>query len=81
MTDIVVCRDDNWGLNVPAFQNLVDPGDGNAGFRVATGVSVAPLGTNLGTQRVGSNLTIAVDPRNSQRAYVAWCDKVIGPEE
>jgi hypothetical protein len=75
VTDIVVCRDDNWGLNVPPFQSLPDnPGDGNAGRRVATEVSVAALGTNLGTQRVGSNLTIAVDPRNSQRVYIAWCD-------
>src|SRR5262245_60793487 len=74
ITDIVVSRDDNWGLSVPSFQSLTDPGDGNSGFRVATGVSVAVLGTNLGTQRIGSNLTIAVDPRNSQRVYVAWCD-------
>jgi hypothetical protein len=74
VTDIVVCRDDNWGSNVPPFQNLIDPGDGKAGFRVATGVSVAALGTLLGTQRIGSNLTIAVDPRNSQRVYIAWCD-------
>jgi hypothetical protein len=74
VTDIVVCRDDNWGLNAPPFQNLKDPGDIKAGLRVATGVSVAALGTNLGTQRIGSNLTIAVDPRNSQRVYVAWCD-------
>ena len=72
VTDVVVCRDDNWGIN--AFQDLLDPGDGNAGFRVAAGVSVAALGTNLGTQRIGSSLTIAVDPRNSQRVYVAWCD-------
>lgn len=74
VTDIVVCRDDNWGLNAPSFGNLTDPGDGKAGLRVATGVSVAALGTLLGTQRVGSNLTIAVDPRNSQRVYIAWCD-------
>jgi hypothetical protein len=73
-TDIVVCREDNWGLSALPFSNLTDPGDGKAGFRVATGVSVAPLGTNLGTQRIGSNLAIAVDPRNSQRVYIAWCD-------
>lgn len=72
VTDIVVSRDDNWGLN--GFANLSDPGDGNAGMRVATGVSVAALGTLLGTQRIGSNLTVAVDPRNSQRLYIAWCD-------
>ena len=74
ITDIVVCRDDSWGQTAPTFRALTDPGDGKSGFRVATGVSVAALGTTLGTQRVGSNLTLAVDPRNSQRAYVAWCD-------
>ena len=73
ITDIVVCRDNNWGQAVPPFSDLVDP-DTNSGLRVATGVSVAALGTLLGTQRIGSNLTIAVDPRNSQRVYVAWCD-------
>lgn len=74
VTDIVVCRDDNWGSGGSPFQALTDPGDGNAGFRVATGVNVAALGSSLGTQRIGSNLTIAVDPRNSQRAYICWCD-------
>lgn len=74
ITDIVVCRDDNFAASAAPFRALVDPGDLNAGFRVATGVSVAALGSTLGTQRIGSNLTIAVDPRNSQRVYVAWCD-------
>ena len=74
VTDIVVCRDENWGATAPTFQALIDPGDMQAGFRVATGVSVAALGTLVGTQRVGSNLSIAVDPRNSQRVYIAWCD-------
>ena len=74
VTDIVVCRDDNWGQGATPFTSLVDPGDLNAGLRVATGVQVAALGSTLGTQRIGSNLTIAVDPRNSQRVYLAWCD-------
>jgi hypothetical protein len=39
-----------------------------------TGRQIAPLGTTLGTQRIGSSLSIAVDPRNSQRVYLAWCD-------
>jgi hypothetical protein len=80
-SDIVVVRDDNWASAATQFQALSDPaptanppGDGNVGFRVAAGVTIAPLGTLLGTQRVGSNLTIAVDPLDSQRVYVAWCD-------
>lgn len=78
MSDIVVVRDDNWASGTPQFQSLVEPllpaGDGLAGFRVVRGVSIAPLGTLLGTQRIGSNLSIAVDPRNSRRVYIAWCD-------
>jgi hypothetical protein len=28
----------------------------------------------LGTQRIGSSLAIAVDPRDRLRVYIAWCD-------
>ena len=81
ISDIVVVRDDNWASGAAPFQALSDPpptahppGDGNVGLRIATGVNIAPLGTLLGTQRVGSSLSIAVDPLDSQRVYVAWCD-------
>jgi hypothetical protein len=78
VSDIVVVRDDNLASGTTQFQALSDPappaGDGNVGLRVATGVNIAPLGTLLGTQRIGSSLTIAVDPLDSQRVYIAWCD-------
>jgi hypothetical protein len=73
-TDIVVCRDDNWASGTTQFQALADTGDLLSGRRLATGVTVASLGTTLGTQRIGSNLSLAVDPRDSQRVYIAWCD-------
>jgi len=74
VSDIVVTRDDNWGVSAAPFQALVDAGDGVVGRRIVTAVSIAPLGTLLGTQRVGSSLTMAVDPRNARRVYIAWSD-------
>jgi hypothetical protein len=73
-SDIVVVRDDNWASGPSKFQDLTDPTDGKAGQRVVTKVPIAPLGRRLGTQRVGSSLTIAVDPTDSRRIYIAWCD-------
>lgn len=74
-SDIVVMRDDNWGAN--NFGDLLDTGDGIAGVRIVTGVTVPPVGTMLGTQRVSSRIAIAVDPRNRRRVYVAWCDGAV----
>jgi hypothetical protein len=72
--DIVVVRDDNWGSAATPFVSLVDTGDSKAGRRVATGVSRTSLGGLMGTQRVGGQCAIAVDPRNSSIVYVAWAD-------
>lgn len=74
-SDIVVMRDDAWGNN--SFGDLVDPGDSIAGVRVVTGVTTPPVGTLLGTQRVSSRIAIAVDPRNRNRVYLAWCDGAV----
>jgi hypothetical protein len=71
-SDIVVIRDDNWGSG--NFNSLVDPGDSLPGRRVATGVSVPPVGTLLGTERISSRLSIAVDPHDSRRVYIVWGD-------
>ncbi|HEX3557208.1 MAG TPA: hypothetical protein VIA62_28615 [Thermoanaerobaculia bacterium] len=70
--DIVVVRDNLWGTGAPPYQAITD--GGLAGVRVATGVNIAALSTLLGTQRIGSSLSIAVDPRNSRTVYVVWAD-------
>src|SRR5262249_31266537 len=44
-SDIVVMRDDAWGGH--NFADLLDPGDGIAGVRVVSGVTVPPVGTLL----------------------------------
>lgn len=60
------------------FADLTDPSDGLAGRIVVSGVRVPfenfPHG-DLGQERlVASNLSIAVDPNNSSRVYIAWAD-------
>jgi hypothetical protein len=73
-TDIVVVRDDSWGFSATPFSSLLDPGDGLAGNLVVAGVSRPPFGSTLGTQRIGSGLSIAVDPRDWRTVYIAWAD-------
>jgi hypothetical protein len=74
-SDIVVARDDNWGSGGSPYQALIDSGDHLAGVRVVTGVTIPWRNSSfLGQERVGSHLSIAVDPTNSSIVYVAWCD-------
>ncbi len=77
-TDIVVVRDDNWGQGATPYAAITDPSDSQAGVLVATGRTVAALSSMLGTQRIGSQITIAVDPRDPNIVYIAWCDGAVG---
>jgi len=70
---LVVVRDDNWALGPSPFTALQDPSDLLAGRFVTTGIT-RPSGS-IGQNRLGaSNVSIAVDPGNSDRVYVAWGD-------
>ncbi|HKR86443.1 MAG TPA: hypothetical protein VJS37_19940 [Terriglobales bacterium] len=74
--DVVVVRDDNFAAGTATFTALREPpppgGDGMPGMRVVTSVPV-PFGRPLlGNQRVGSRISIAVDPNDRQRVYLAW---------
>jgi len=70
---LVVVRDDAWGTGSPPFAALVDPGDSKPG-RFVTPVLTLPSGA-MGQNRLGaSNVSIAVDPRSSDRVYVAYGD-------
>jgi hypothetical protein len=78
--DVVVVRDDAWADSATPFQALVEPaapaGDGQVGKRIVTGVN-AWFGGLLGQERVGgSQLSIAVDPRDSGTVYVAWAEQI-----
>lgn len=83
--DVVVVRDDNLGAGTAPFTALIDPGDGLAGRRVVQNrlIPFQPDPNSgdpgpLGQERIGSHLTIAVDPRagQSRSAYLAWADRV-----
>ena len=75
--DVVVTRDDNWGGSAAPFTALVDSGDGVVGQRVVTG-RFALFNAIMGQERLGSDLSIAVDPNNSSTVWIAWCDRVGG---
>jgi hypothetical protein len=76
-SDVVVVRDDSGAGGSGTFRNLVDPGDGLPGRIVAHNVTIpwsnAPT---LGQERIGSTLTLAVDPNHSAVVYIAWADGV-----
>jgi hypothetical protein len=74
-SDIIVVRDDNWASGASPFNALVDTGDGNQGVRIVTGVQNPFLSLFLGQQRIGGDLSIAVDPNNSAAVYVCYGDQ------
>jgi hypothetical protein len=75
-SDVVVVRDDAGATGPNPFQALKDPSDKLAGRLVVKGVSIpwsnAPT---LGQERIGSTLSLAVDPNNSSTVYVGWADR------
>jgi hypothetical protein len=75
-SDVVVVRDDSAATGPNPFQALKDPSDNLPGRVVVKNVSIpwsnAPT---LGQERIGSTLSIAVDPNNSSTAYVGWADR------
>ncbi len=76
-TDIVVVRDDNWGIGPSRFSDLLDPVDSLRGTRVVTSVTVPwNNSSTFGQERfVGSDLSIAVDSRDNKKVYIAWADQ------
>jgi len=71
-TNIVVARDDGWGSG--GFKDLTDP-DGKAGRIVRPNVRIFDGPTTfLGNQRLNNDLSIAVDPTNSDKLYIVWGD-------
>jgi hypothetical protein len=75
-SDVVVVRDDNGAAGPTRFRDLVDPGDGLAGRIVAHNVTIPwSNASTLGQERIGSTLSLAVDPGHSGTVYVAWADR------
>ncbi|GAA0594199.1 hypothetical protein [Streptomyces crystallinus] len=75
--DVVVTRDDSGGLGAHPFQDLKDTVDHVVGQRVATGRFVK-FNAMMGQERLGGDLSIAVDPTDAGSVWVAWCDRVGG---
>jgi hypothetical protein len=70
---LVVVRDDAWASGSTPFTALTDPSDSKPG-RFVTSTLTLPDGT-MGQNRLGaSNVSIAVDPRDSDRVYVTYGD-------
>jgi hypothetical protein len=75
-SDVVVVRDDTGATGATPFQALTDT-DRLAGRRVVQGVTIPfSNASTLGQERIGSTLSIAVDPNNSATVYMAWGDRV-----
>jgi hypothetical protein len=76
-SDVVVVRDDSGAARSTKFHDLLDPGDHLPGRIVAHNVAIpfSNSGT-LGQERIGSTLSIAVDPNHSETVYLAWADRV-----
>ncbi|MFB6613691.1 hypothetical protein ACIGFK_04555 [Streptomyces sp. NPDC085524] len=76
--DVVVTRDDNGGVGPNPFRDLTDVADTAVGQRVAT-QRFLKFDARMGQERLGGDLSIAVDPTNAGSVWVAWCDRVGGP--
>jgi len=76
-SDVVVVRDDHWATGATPFRDLVDSGDGIPGQRVVINVNL-PFAAPLGFERIGNDLSLAVDPRESSHLFIAWCDQQAG---
>ena len=75
-SDVVVVRDDAGGIGPNAFQSLRDQSDKLPGRLVVKRVSIPWSNSpTLGQERIGSTLSIAVDPNNSSIVYVGWADR------
>jgi hypothetical protein len=73
VADVVVVRDDQGGSGAAPFTDLVDPADAAVGVRVVQGAKFNFDGF-LGLQRTGGDVSIAVDPTDSDRVYLAYND-------
>src|SRR6266567_1604823 len=75
--DVVVVRDDNWGNGSKPFTALVDPVDHLSGIRVVQGIKFPFHSSGRGVpgqNRLGGDVSIAVDPTDSKTVYLAYAE-------
>ncbi|HET6929188.1 MAG TPA: hypothetical protein VFI45_02615 [Candidatus Acidoferrum sp.] len=75
--DLVVVRDDVGGNEANPFQALKDPFDNLAGRMVVRKLTIPwkPTVPTMGQERIGANLSLAVNPNNSSDVYIGWGDQ------
>lgn len=81
---VVIVRDDAFGTGNPPFSALTEPADGQPGRFVAQNRLIPFFPPRrqpgpLGQERIGSHLSLAVDPRanHSDTVYIAWADLMV----
>src|SRR5467141_1664927 len=75
-SDVVVVRDDAGGTGPNPFQSLRDPADKLPGRLVVKRTSIPWSNSpTLGQERIGSTLSITVDPNHSSTVYAGWADR------
>lgn len=75
-SDVMVVRDDAAAAGANPFRALKDPSDKLPGVIVVKNAQIPwSNAATLGQERIGSTLSIAVDPNNSAIVYVSWADK------
>lgn len=82
---VIVVRDDEWGSGDSPFTHLLNPADDSPGI-VVIPIAKIPYSRvglpDFGQERlVSSDISIAVDPRDSDIVYIAWADSPIGASE
>lgn len=86
LRDVVIVKDLDWAASSPAFQALVDTGDGKVGVRIATSITNPWYNSNFedpsfGNDRYGPELAIAVDPNDVLRVYIVYATGTSASDE
>jgi hypothetical protein len=80
--DVVLVRDDDGGNAAPTSFTALHDQNGIAGFPVVRSrtflFDADGFVALLGEQRLGGDLAIAVDPRNADKVYLVWGERVQG---
>jgi hypothetical protein len=78
--DVILVRDDDGGNSGPASFMALHDANGVAGFPVIKArtflFDMDGFPALLGRQRLGGDLAIAVDPRNADKVYLVWGERI-----
>jgi hypothetical protein len=72
IANVTIVRDDNWGSGTTPYTDLKDS-DTVAGKRIVIGIQYITFYL-VGNERTWGDISIACDPGNSSKVYVAWAE-------